>query len=289
LENIVPGENARVGWEQVDDRLKQLAESIQMQGMLEPLLVREIDTRRSESSRIFRLLAGFRRYRAAQYLNLPRVPVRVIAANDAESIAVNLAENLARGEISDAEALHSVEVLHETYGWGARQIARATGKSASWVSELLTVARSRQERAAVEAGQMGVGTAVKVARLKDVAPETHATLLARLDAGERVELREVPRVRQITTPILSAPSPQPISKAEGMTQRKPEPLQLSIREQALYRNMYVSVRTSLGLIDKIWVQQGRDRTPPEELIRQLELTRDEIDAFLARAKSPTGA
>ena len=97
----------------MDGRLRSLADSIRERGILEPLLVRELSGVPAGGRR-FELLAGFRRYTAARLLNLPRVPVRVIASSDAEARATNLAENLAREELPELDALRAVVQLSET-------------------------------------------------------------------------------------------------------------------------------------------------------------------------------
>ena len=64
-----------------------------------------------------------------------------------------------------------------------------------------------------------------------------------------------------------------------------EYLELSPGEESLYRNLYLSVRQVLAVIDRKWADQGRHRRLPSDLRRQLELTRDVIGSFLAQKET----
>ena len=203
LDAILPGRNARSAWESVDERLLQLADSIQEQGILEPLLVHEPHAGPggraggTGASRRFELIAGFRRFAAAKYLSMERVPVRLPRASDEDALALNLAENLARADPDDADALRSVVQLQETYGCGVFKMARVTGRSAIWVSEILAIARSQREREVVKAGRLAVGGAARLSRLKTEFPEVRDALLERLDRGDTVMIEDVPRLADL--------------------------------------------------------------------------------------------
>ena len=76
-----------------DNALKELAESIRTQGVLSPLLVRPLQERG------FEIVAGARRYRAAQMAESATVPVRIVNLTDAEALEAQLIENLQRGDV----------------------------------------------------------------------------------------------------------------------------------------------------------------------------------------------
>lgn len=298
LDAIVPGPNSRTGWDEVDDGLLQLAESIRERGLLEPLIVRELRSE-TDGPRRFQLLAGFRRLAAARHLQMRRVPVRVVASSDAEARATNVAENLARTDLTDADAVRAIEDLHVTHGWGVRQIARTSGRPASWISDLLTVARSRREREALQDGRIALNAAVRVARLKEAAPELRDDLLRRVEAGERVLVGDVPRIQAVgpgkkprdgqSAELYSeAPTPDaaPDEPPRDEDAQRPaavgwvEYVEYGRIEQAMYRNMRLSIRQVLVALDKTWEAQGRHRRLPLELRRELEQTREFLDEFL---------
>lgn len=294
MESITPGYNARQNWETVDDRLTQLAHSIDEKGILEPLLVRELHRGRNSPDRRFQLVAGFRRFAAAKHLGLRRVPVRVLAARDDEAVALNLAENLAREDLSDVDALRAVEQLQITYSWGVRQIARATGRSIGWISELLAVARSKPERTAVESGQLAIGGAARMVRLKDEFPQLRSKLLGRLKAGERVQIEEVPRLSQFRQQGKargdgqpSEQSAEPASSGRGRTGPAARAvLKLSTQELSLVRNARTMLRQALATLRS----KRRDQKAaslPSEIRTQLEQTRADIDGLLEQDTAGT--
>ena len=80
-----------------DSALKELAESIRSQGVLSPLLVRPL------TDQSFEIVAGARRYRAAQMAEAPTVPVRIVNLTDAEALEAQLIENLQRRDVHPLE------------------------------------------------------------------------------------------------------------------------------------------------------------------------------------------
>jgi ParB family chromosome partitioning protein len=80
-----------------DDALKELAASIRTHGVLSPLLVRPLN------ERSFEIVAGARRYRAAQMADVATVPVRIVNLTDAEAMEAALVENLIRADVHPME------------------------------------------------------------------------------------------------------------------------------------------------------------------------------------------
>src|SRR5450756_1050514 len=95
--------NPRRTFEEV--ALKELASSIRTQGVLSPLLVRPL----TENG--FEIIAGARRYRAAQMAEVPTVPVRIVHLSDAAALEAQLVENLIRYEIHPMQAAHGFRAL----------------------------------------------------------------------------------------------------------------------------------------------------------------------------------
>jgi transcriptional regulator with XRE-family HTH domain len=119
--------------------------------------------------------------------------VRVVRASDDEAVAYGLAENLCRVGMGERDTVAGVKLLLETYGWSQARIAEYTGKSRGWISEITAVIRAGvAERTAVDAGQVGITTGAKIARLKDTDPELHKAYVARLAAGEVLRNDDVP-------------------------------------------------------------------------------------------------
>jgi len=109
--------------------LRELSASIQAQGVVQPLVVRPLDGER------FVLIAGERRWRAAQMAGLESVPVVVRDLDPKGVIAVQLVENLDREDLSIIDQALGVVRLLEQTGAKAGEVAKLLGKSASWVSQ----------------------------------------------------------------------------------------------------------------------------------------------------------
>jgi ParB family chromosome partitioning protein len=150
-----------------DAALKELAASIRTQGVLSPLLVRPL----AENS--FEIVAGARRYRAAQMAEIATVPVRIVHLSDAEVLEAQLVENLIRAEIhpmEEAEGFRALLNLEEPK-YSIEQIATRVGKQPSFIAARLKL--TELVPAAVEAfyaNDIGIG---------------HALLLAKLPAGQQ--------------------------------------------------------------------------------------------------------
>jgi len=142
--------------------LKELAESIRTQGVLSPLLVRPL----TENG--FEIIAGARRYRAAQMAEQGTVPVRVVHLSDAEALTAQLVENLIRAEIHPMEEAQGFRALLdlEEPKYTIEQIAAKVGKTPSFVAQrlkLVDLVPTAVE--AFYADAIGVGHALLLARL----------------------------------------------------------------------------------------------------------------------------
>ena len=142
--------------------LKELAESIRIQGVLSPLLVRPL----TENG--FEIIAGARRYRAAQMAEQSTVPVRIVNLSDAAALEAQLVENLIRSEIHPMEEAQGFRALLDMDDpkYSIEQIAAKVGKSPIFVASRLKLADLLP--AAVEAfyaDEIGVGHALLLAKL----------------------------------------------------------------------------------------------------------------------------
>jgi len=142
--------------------LKELAESIRTQGVLSPLLVRPL----TENG--FEIIAGARRYRAAQMAEATAVPVRIVHLSDAAALEAQLVENLIRSEIHPMEEAQGFRALLdlEDPKYSIEQIAAKVGKSPVFVASRLKL--SDLVPAAVDAfyaDEIGVGHALLLAKL----------------------------------------------------------------------------------------------------------------------------
>jgi ParB family chromosome partitioning protein len=113
--------------------MSDLADSIRAQGILQPLLVRQ----RPDAEGRYQIIAGERRWRAAQLAGLHEVPAVVRAWSDHEAQVAGLIENLQREDLNPAEEAEGLKRLQDEQGLTAEQIGAAIGKSRSHVANTL--------------------------------------------------------------------------------------------------------------------------------------------------------
>jgi ParB family chromosome partitioning protein len=112
--------------------LSELVASVREKGILEPILVRPVGSR-------FQIIAGERRYRAAQEVGLDEVPCVVRDSSDAETMELALIENLQRKDLSAFEEADALKVLADLYGYTHEMMAEKLGKSRSSLTETLSL------------------------------------------------------------------------------------------------------------------------------------------------------
>jgi ParB family transcriptional regulator, chromosome partitioning protein len=134
--------------------LDALAQSIREKGVLQPLLVRLV----SEDDAVFELVAGERRWRAAQRVGLHEVPVIVRALTDSDALEIALVENLQREDLSPLEEAEAYSRLTAEFGRTQASLAEAVGKSRSHVANTIrllslpTPVRNRLDEGELSAG-----------------------------------------------------------------------------------------------------------------------------------------
>ncbi|MFZ5557016.1 MAG: ParB/RepB/Spo0J family partition protein [Pseudomonadota bacterium] len=111
--------------------LQELAESIRAQGVIQPILVRPI------AEDAYEIIAGERRWRAAQLAGLDRVPVLVREVPDNAALALALIENIQREDLNPLEQANGIQRLIDEFGMTHQQAAEAVGYSRSGVTNLL--------------------------------------------------------------------------------------------------------------------------------------------------------
>ncbi len=113
--------------------LAELAESIKSQGIVQPIVVRPVGPPDGD----YEIIAGERRYRAAQLAGLDEVPVVIKAVPDTAALAIALIENIQREDLNPLEEAHGVQRLIREFDFTHEQAAQAIGRSRSATSNLL--------------------------------------------------------------------------------------------------------------------------------------------------------
>jgi ParB family chromosome partitioning protein len=157
---------------QMDDaRLRELADSIKANGIIQPILVRR-------TGDAFQIIAGERRWRAAQMAGLQKVPVVIRDVADeatTDLLALALIENVQRENLNPIDEALAYQRLTDTHGLTQEQVAAAVGKDRSSVANLIRLLRLPEEvRGDLVSGALTMGHARAILALTDAAAQRHA-------------------------------------------------------------------------------------------------------------------
>jgi ParB family chromosome partitioning protein len=153
------------------DKLQELAESIKAQGIVQPILVRE-----SNRHNRYEIIAGERRWRAAQLIGLVDVPVIVKEIDDQTAIAIALIENIQREDLNPLEEAEALKRLINEFKLTHQQVSESVGRSRTAVTNLLRL--------------NDLEISVKQMLVKRLLGMGHARALLALDAGQQVTIAE---------------------------------------------------------------------------------------------------
>lgn len=164
-----------------EDKLNDLAESIKSKGILQPLIVRRVASQPDS----YEIVAGERRWRAAQIAQLHTVPVIVRDLNDTEVLELAIIENIQRDDLNPIEEAQGYKQLSERFGHTHEQISLALGKSRSQISNLVRLLTLPfPVQALVEIGAISAGHARALVNADD--PEK----IARIVVDKGLNVRE---------------------------------------------------------------------------------------------------
>ena len=134
------------------EALSDLADSIRVHGIIQPLTVRKLQ------SGYYQIIAGERRWRAARMAGLTQVPAVVIEADDRKAMELAMIENLQREDLNPIEEAEGYRVLTEQYGMTQDECAQRVGKSRPTVANALRLlGLTEPVRAMVEDGRLSAG------------------------------------------------------------------------------------------------------------------------------------
>src|SRR6202022_88909 len=191
-QRLVPIELIRPGALQprrrfAEAELDALAQSIREKGILQPLLVRPLAAEEAD----FELVAGERRWRAAQRVGLHEVPVIIRRITDTEALEIALVENLQREDLSPLEEAEAYSRLMDEFGRTQASLADAVGKSRSHVANTMRLlSLPAQVRGQLDAGDLSAGHARALLAAAD------PTALAAEIVRRGLNVRATERLRQ---------------------------------------------------------------------------------------------
>ena len=171
------------------ESLAELAESIKAQGVMQPVLVRPVSAGRYE------IIAGERRWRAAQMAGLTEVPALIREVPDEDALAMSLIENIQREDLNPLEEARGIQRLIKEFGMTHQAAGQALGSSRSAVSNLLRL-------------------------LHLPAPVQELMMQGKIDMGHGRALLALPAARQIATANLVAHKQLSVRETERLVARE---------------------------------------------------------------------
>ncbi len=207
-----------------DPRLDELARSIRAAGVIQPIVVRRIDSGR------YQIIAGERRWRAAQRAGLHKVPVVIkdVAADDHKRrLEMALVENIQREDLNPIEEASAYQRLANDFGLRQEDIAAAVGKDRSSVANSLRLLKLPDEvRAEVASGRLSMGHSRAIVAL---ASEADQRRVAREVLARGLSVRETESlVKRSAMPPTSTTAAQPKAAKDVHTRAAEEQLHLAL-------------------------------------------------------------
>ncbi len=198
IEDILPGD-AQPRQRFDDARLAELASSIKLHGVIQPIVVRKRGGQ-------FEIIAGERRWRAAQLAGRTEIPAVISDAAPEDALTLALVENLQREDLNPIEEAEAFHRLHQQLGYSQQEIADAVGKDRTTVANSLRLLKLPQTvRQQVLDGELTMG---------------HARALLALDEPEEMEKLGKEVVARQWSVRQTERATQPVDRAEGGTRKK---------------------------------------------------------------------
>ena len=184
LNEITVKENYRKTFN--ESTLNDLAQSIKENGVIEPIIVRA-------NGKGYAVIAGERRFRAAQIAKLATIPAIIRDVPDADALKIQLIENVQREGVPFMEEAYGLAKLRNDHDLNVSEICKIVGKSDAWVYQTLQLTKMAADAMRIaEAGWITKHCALLIARLPNEEYQVQAAnALARTHKGKQVDIRYV--------------------------------------------------------------------------------------------------
>lgn len=238
LDEIIPNtDQPRRQFDQ--DKLTELALSIQEHGIVQPIVVRTLE------NGLYQIVAGERRWRAAQQLELETIPVIIKDYNDKQMMEIALIENIQREDLNPLEEARAYQILIEEHQLTQEELGGRLGKSRSYIANTLRLLNlSIPVQKMLEEGQLTSGHARAILTLPEKGQET----LAEKIIIEGLSVRET---EQIVKTILTLKE----EKADKLIQK--EKSGSTLYENSIIADFQERLRERLGT--KVEINQQGDK------------------------------
>ena len=196
--------------------LQELAPSIEKHGVMQPIVIRPID----DEQHPYEIIAGERRWRAAQLAGLTEIPAIVRDLTDQVAIALALIENIQRQDLNPIDQAMALQRFHDEFGLSHQEIAETVGKARTTVSNLLrllTLAEPVKELMQQSLLDMGHARAILTLKAKDQLKVAQHVIEKNLSVRQTEQL-----VRDFNAPKQEKPKTAIAPDIQQLTQRLSE-------------------------------------------------------------------
>ena len=181
-----------------EDALQELATSIKQHGVMQPIVIRPLTKVLPNSPITHEIIAGERRWRAAQIAGLTHIPAIMRPMSDDLAIALALIENIQREDLSVMEQAAALQRFHDEFGMSHSQIADVVGKARTTVSNLLRLNQLHDDvKQALNEGQMDMGHA---RALLSLSPKQQPVIAKKIIQGQLTVRQTEALVKDILNP-----------------------------------------------------------------------------------------
>jgi ParB family chromosome partitioning protein len=227
-----------------EEMLLNLANSIAQKGIISPIIVRKTHAGK------FEIIAGERRFRAAQLARLENVPVIIKEADDTLALELSIIENIQRQDLSVIEEAHGYQMLAEKYSYSQSDIAAKVGKSRSHVANIMRLLTLPEKvKMLISTGKLSTG---------------HAKILIGKDNAEQL-------AEEMASSGLS------VRQAEGLTKKVTAREDSGTTEETQEHDEEIELLATM-LSDKLRLKVGIDSHQKQITIRYKTL--EELDTLL---------
>ena len=170
-----------------EDKLNELAASIEEHGLIQPLVLRKAE-------KGYEIVAGERRWRAARKIGIREIPCIVRELTDEENMLLAIIENMQREDLNPIEEAEGIRQMIETYGLTQEEVSKSVGKSRPYIANSLRLLRLPETvRKYVEDGSLSTGHAKAIAAVSD---EKKQIELAEVAIRDGLSVRQLEKLAQ---------------------------------------------------------------------------------------------
>lgn len=206
-----------------EEDLQELAASIKKHGVMQPIVIRPIE----DDVHSYEIIAGERRWRAAQIAGLTQIPAIIRDLTDQVAIALALIENIQRQDLNPIDQAMALQRFHEEFGLSHQEIAETVGKARTTVSNLLRLLSLADPiKDHIQRGQLDMGHARAILTLKS----KEQIQIAKIVIEKSLSVRQTEQlVRDFNTPKQDKLKQNISSDLEQLTQKLSERFSANVK------------------------------------------------------------